>query len=346
MPGKTCLVITSIAGPTPALRSLAAGARRGGFDFILIGDEASPTSFELEDCDFYGLERQRELQFGLAQICPAPHYARKNIGYLLAMQRGATVIVETDDDTVAYAEFWQARKRPHASRTIAGTGWVNIYRYFSTANIWPRGLPLDETQTPVLARDALPVEELVCPIQQSLVDDDPDVDALYRMLLQLPFRFDKGQSIALTAGAWCPFNSQNTSWWPEAFPLMYLPAYCSFRMTDIWRSFVAQRLAWVNGWGVLFHEPTVSQTRNAHDLMRDFRDELPGYLENRAICEALDGLQLDPGAENVAANMRLAYQRLVEGKWLDAKELVLLNAWLTDVQHVLANQASLALVLS
>ena len=46
-------------------------------------------------------------------------------------------------------------------------------------------------------------------------------------------------------------------------------------MTDIWRSFVAQRIAWANGWAILFHEPTVWQDRNEHNLMRDFRDESP-----------------------------------------------------------------------
>jgi STELLO glycosyltransferase-like protein len=334
MPRKPCLVITSIAEPTPVLQSLAAASQHSGFDFILIGDEASPPRFELEGCHFYGLERQRELQFELARICPTRHYARKNIGYLLAMQRGAPTIVETDDDTVASDRFWRVRERSQGVGTIAGPGWVNVYRYFSNAHIWPRGFPLDETRAPVPAYESLPVEELVCPIQQGLVDDDPDVDAVYRMLFELPFRFDAGPSIALTTGAWCPFNSQNTAWLPEAFPLMYLPAYCSFRMTDIWRSFVAQRLAWVNGWGVLFHEPTVSQNRNVHDLMRDFRDEVPGYLENRAICAALENLDLQPGVEHLGGNMRLAYRRLVEGKWLGEEELVLLDAWLADVENV------------
>ena len=48
-------------------------------------------------------------------------------------------------------------------------------------------------------------------------------------------------------------------------------------MTDIWRSFVAQRILQENDWAVLFHAPTVSQERNEHDLMRDFADEVPGY---------------------------------------------------------------------
>ena len=331
---NACLVITSIAEPTPALRALAAASRGRDFDFILVGDEASPASFELEGCDFYGLERQRQLPLDFAQLCPAGHYARKNIGYLLAMQRGAPIILETDDDTVAYDRFWQARELSPSVGKVADQGWVNVYRYFSTANIWPRGLPLDQARAPVPEYGSLPFEEILCPIQQGLVDDDPDVDAVYRMLLKLPFRFDAGPSIALTTGAWCPFNSQNTAWWPEAFPLMYLPAYCSFRMTDIWRSFVAQRLAWVNGWGVLFHEPTVSQNRNVHDLMHDFRAEVSGYLENRAICAALEHLDLRPGPEHVGANMRIAYQLLVDGGWIDEKELILLDSWLSDVDRV------------
>jgi hypothetical protein len=325
------LVITSIARPTPALKALAAASRRTGFDFILIGDDASPASFELEGCDFYSLERQRQLPFALVRICPTGHYARKNIGYLLAMQRGASIIVETDDDTTAFEGFWDSRERTHEVATLAARGWVNVYRYFSDAQIWPRGLPLEHVRSPVPAYASLPIEEIVCPIQQGLVSDDPDVDAIYRLLFDAPGRFAPGPSVALGAGTWCPFNSQNTGWWPEAFSLMYLPAYCSARMTDIWRSFVAQRLAWVNGWGVLFHGPTISQDRNMHDLMCDFRAEVPGYLENGAICEALERLDLPAGQDHVRSNMRLAYQLLVGNGWIDERELALLDAWLADV---------------
>jgi hypothetical protein len=299
-------------------------------DFIVIGDAGSPSAFELDGCEFYSLERQAGLELDTARICPVRHYARKNIGYLLAMTRGARTIVETDDDTIAYEAFWHPRERTQLA-ILADRGWVNVYRYFSEARIWPRGFPLDEARTPMPPRSTLPSGEIFAPIQQGLVDEDPDVDAVYRLVLDLPFRFDAGPSIALPAGAWCPFNSQNTTWWPEAYPLMYLPAHCSFRMTDIWRSFVAQRIAWANGWAVLFHEATVAQDRNEHDLMRDFEDELIGYVANRAICAALEQLELLPGEDHLAANMRHAYRLFVEHGWLDEHELVLLDAWLADV---------------
>jgi STELLO glycosyltransferases len=333
MADETCLVVTSVAEPTPALAGLAAGAAGRDISFILIGDAASPPQFSLDGCDFYSLERQQRLPFELASICPVGHYARKNIGYLCAMRSGARLVIETDDDSFPYTRFWTSRVRLQHAQAVGGQGWVNAYRYFSNDDIWPRGFPLDIVRAPASA-ESQPMD-VDCPIQQGLVDDDPDVDAVYRMLFRLPFCFERGPAVALTAGSWCPFNSQNTSWWQDAFPLMYLPATCSFRMTDIWRSFVAQRLAWANGWGVLFHEATMRQARNKHDLAKDFADEVPGYLNNRMICAALESLEFAPGTEHLGANMRRAYELLVEREMLHEKELLYLDAWLADVASIL-----------
>ncbi len=325
------LVVTSIAGPSDGLRGLAAGALEHGVPFVLIGDEASPRSVRLEGCEFYGLEAQRALGFELAAVCPTRHYARKNIGYLVAMARGAEAIVETDDDTVAYPSFWEPRARSRDALLAATSPFVNVYRYFTGVPVWPRGLPLDAVQSEAPPRASLSACRRDFPIQQGLVDDDPDVDAIYRLVLGTPFRFDRGPGIALEAGSFCPFNSQNTTWFAESFPLLYLPAHCSFRMTDIWRSFVAQRVAWANGWSLLFHEATVRQERNSHDLMRDFRDEVAGYVGNRDLCERLAALDLRPGLEHVGEGLRRCYETLVEGGFLPARELPLVDAWLEGV---------------
>jgi hypothetical protein len=38
-------------------------------------------------------------------------------------------------------------------------------------------------------------------------------------------------------------------------PLLYLPSHCCFRMTDIWRSFIAQRCLWELGHWVVCQAP-------------------------------------------------------------------------------------------
>ena len=334
MKDKTALIVTSIAAPNAVLQTLARGCGENGFEFIVIGDEASPSSFELEHCRFYSLQEQRELGFRFALKCPTRHYARKNVGYLAAMRGGASVIIETDDDNIPEQEFWQERRRRQSASALSNGGWVNVYRYFTDANIWPRGLPLDRIQSAIPAFESLAQEEVDCPIQQGLANENPDVDAIYRLALPLPQSFKKDRRVALRSGSWSPFNSQNTTWWRDAFPLLYLPAYCSFRMTDIWRSFIAQRIAWANDWAILYHEPTVWQERNEHNLMRDFRDEVPGYLNNSAICEALDNLSLQPGRAHLNDNLRVCYEQLVSMKLLGQQELELLEAWLDDLEEI------------
>ncbi len=117
---------------------------------------------------------------------------------------------------------------------------------------------------------------------------------------------------------------------------MYLPSFVSFRMTDIWRSFVAQRCLWELGYGVVFHAPEMFQDRNPHNLMRDFEQEIPGYLGNEGIRSVLEGLSLNTGAEEVGNNCHRCYQALVEAGFVPAEEMPLLDMWLSDLSRVTA----------
>lgn len=331
---KTSLIITSIASPNEILKTYAAKCEEHRVEFVVIGDTKSPKDFALSGCDFWSIDRQKKSGFKLAEIIPGNHYSRKNIGYLLAMRSGAEIIVETDDDNLPKKEFWLERKLENEAHLLIDHGWVNVYKYFSRMNIWPRGFALEHVldEVPDLVGDV--PEDVFCPIQQGLADDNPDVDAIYRLILPLPVKFDNSNNIALGKNTWCSFNSQNTTWLREAFPLLYLPSYCSFRMTDIWRSFVAQRIAWTCNWNTLFHEATVFQERNEHNLLKDLEDEIPGYLNNAEICLELAKLDLKEGPENMFDNLLLCYKRLIEKGYIDSKELKLLDSWTKDVMSL------------
>lgn len=330
---KTALVITSIANDQhPVLKQYAAASIQRQFPFIVIGDTKSPAQFSLEGCDFYSIDRQQSLALSLAQKLPTRHYARKNLGYLVAINNGAEVIIETDDDNIPLESFWNSRTKTTSARRVATAGWVNVYKYFSDAHIWPRGFALEKIleELPKLTD----ISSIQCPIQQGLADNNPDVDAIYRLTLTLPFTFKSSDNVALGAGSICPFNSQNTTWFKESFALLYLPSFCSFRMTDIWRSFIAQRISWTCGWSVLFHQSTVQQERNDHNLMKDFADEVVGYQNNFEIMAELLKLDLPSGVANIAQNLIRCYEKLIELKFLAPEEMPLLQAWLTDLEGV------------
>ncbi|MDQ6679097.1 MAG: STELLO glycosyltransferase family protein, partial [Acidobacteriota bacterium] len=129
----------------------------------------------------------------------------------------------------------------------------------------------------------------------------------------------------------CPFNSQNTIFWKEAFPLLYLPAYVSFRMTDIWRSFVAEVCLYAMGKNLAFREATVFQERNQHSLIKDFRDEVPGYLNNVRIVETLTALRLGSDLGEAGNNVWKCYDALVRAEIVPSKEMPLLELWLGEL---------------
>ena len=335
MNSNCALIITSIANQdNKVLQIFAKECHTHNIHFIVIGDKSSPPDFTIKGCDYYGLEAQSKMNFSFAKLVPERHYSRKNIGYLQAIKNGAQLIVETDDDNYPKENFWNTRLLQHSIPTLIEKGWVNVYNYFSSGYIWPRGYPLEYIQKTVPDLSLSKTELVYCPIQQALADDNPDTDALFRLTQPLPHHFDKKTKLALGNKTWCPFNSQNTTFFSDAFPLLYLPSYCSFRMTDIWRSFVAQRISWENNWHLLFDEASVRQERNTHNLLRDFEDEIPGYLNNTKICKTLEGLKLKKGKENCYENLVICYQSLIDIQVIEKDELPLLNAWIADLKEI------------
>ena len=332
------VVVTTIQPPTPAMRELGRVAKRCGAKLVVVGDKKGPSAYPLPNVELLTLEEQLRLPLSLPRLLPVNHYVRKNVGYLLAIARQAACIYETDDDN-APTRKWKPRSPAVSAIAVRHSGWCNVYAYFSSQYIWPRGFPLEQIAS---SRPWKPSGErkagmAASPIQQGLADGNPDVDALWRLLLMADVRFKSKPSLALMRGAWCPFNSQSTWWWPEAYPLMYLPSYCTFRMTDIWRSLIAQRCVWELGGAVTFHAPEVVQERNLHNLLRDFQDEVPGYLNDARICDALSGLRLKSGKTAVPENLWRCYETLVEQDIFPAKELRLVKAWLSDLRKIAAN---------
>jgi hypothetical protein len=315
------------------MRAHSKGAKESGTTIVVAGDSKGPAEFNLEATTFLDIAAQREFS-PLGTLLPTGSYTRKNVGYLWAISNRATVIVETDDDNAPMNGFYRERQRLLRGRNVQHPRWFNAYQMFSDSGIWPRGLPLEQIgeASPDLYYEHLPESTASTPIQQRLADGDPDVDAVFRMTRSLPIEFKQHRTIFLAPGTWCPFNSQNTTWFREAFPLLYLPSFCSFRMTDIWRSFVAQRVAWANGWSIAFSSPDVHQDRNPHDLLSDFEDEVPGYLHNDAIARRLEALDIGEG--HLGDSMILCYETLISMGLIGNQELRLLRTWLVELERL------------
>lgn len=325
------VVMTSIFAPTEAVHKFAA---LPGTRLVVAGDRKSPPGWQCENVAYLSAESQEALPYRLGHSLPWNHYCRKMLGYLHAMSLGASVIVDTDDDNIPKANWAMPDFAGGFETSAPGLGFVNIYKSFTAQHIWPRGFPLERVTNDAarLAPDALTRQDVQVGIWQGLADGDPDVDAIYRLTSNTPCLFEERAPIVLASGTVCPFNSQNTAFRRELFALLYLPAFVTFRFTDILRGLVAQPILWAAGYALGFTDATVFQERNPHNYLRDFESEIPCYLYPEKIM-AVVGAAVRP-AQSVADNLQSAYEALRREGIVEDRELALLADWLGDVQQM------------
>ncbi len=304
-----------------------------GWKVLVVGDTKTPVNWHLEGVEFLSIDRQKSLYPELSELVPEKHYSRKNLGYVYAINNGAQVILETDDDNIPYEGFGENIEETVSGKLVSGSRWLNIYKHFTDKLIWPRGLPLRYIHVSGISNGAA---ERRCAIQQYLADGDPDVDAIHRLIFKNGLHFDsRSESCLLDPGCWSPFNSQNTVFFGAAFPCLYLPCFVSFRMTDIWRSFVAQSVLWARKGQVAFHSASVIQERNEHDLMEDFQDEVDGYLHNEAIAAVLEASLADvDGNSSMNSLTRRQWLSLADNGFVSPREIDVLDLFFDSINSV------------
>ncbi|KAF9897140.1 hypothetical protein BX616_006111, partial [Lobosporangium transversale] len=316
---------------------------------VVVADTKSPKEWECGSCVYLTVEDQQCLKFGITEVIPYRAYTRKNIGYLWAIQQGATTIFDTDDDNLPNTNI--TFESPTESVITYRTDKpeersVNVYSHFGRPDVWPRGFPLNEIdiERPVSylpSYASLPEKErkLVGPpvmIQQGLADLDPDVDAIFRLtqgqeLKKIKF-CKKSPSIRLSPGSFCPFNSQNTLFSYDAFWGLLLPITVSFRVCDIWRGYWVQRLLWdING-SLGFTKPTVDQIRNAHNYLADYEDELQLYSEASKLVEFL--ANWSSPSTNLGTRIVDLMKAMAKEKFIGEGDVDLSERWVRDLQNV------------
>ncbi len=320
---KSCVVITTINKETEALRRFA---KNPDYNLIIVGDKKSPESYSL-DASYLDVESQKKLFGKLADLLPYNHYSRKNIGYLEALKNGYEIIADSDDDNIP-EKGWGVLPPDKKHDLITAPKFPNVYSLFTSEKIWPRGYSLNlitKSEKISLKKEASKVM-----VWQGLVNGDPDVDAIHRLVFNKEIDFKKRPPVVLQKGIVSAFNSQNTLWHREALLYTYLPHTVSFRYTDILRSFVAQYGIWAMNGRLGFHEATARQIRNEHNLMKDFESEYEMYISFQKVIDALEKCELTGEPKDLLT----MYTSLSKIGVVDKKELATVKEWITQIKKL------------
>ena len=282
------------------------------------------------------MKQQLNLGYKTTQLLNFKSYARKSIGFLYAIQHGAKVIYETDDDNSPTSG--DIGFDPDSSRNYlvyeTNRYVVNPYAHFGQSSIWPRGYPLDKiADEPIHTFRSCNNQRAL--VQQGVVNGDPDVDAIYRLTrkdegINLNVSFDSTADVLLIPkGTMAPYNSQNTLHLYDAFWGLLLPQTVAFRVCDIWRGYWTQRLLWEINGNLAFFPPNAFTVRNSHDYLADFIDEKQLYHESSSYVKFLS--EWKSSKESFFDRIvELSYD-MADRKFWGYEDVELVKTWLTDL---------------
>ena len=330
--GPVWVVITTINPPVSRITDFL----QFGWKIVIVADRKTPQndweSFTNEGLHFFSLEDQSQKYPLLSKLIGENTYARKNLGYLFALESGAETIFDTDDDTFFRTSAIELlNNNPKFTNwNVTGEGWFNPYVLFSpNSGLWPRGYPLNLVSTdrwrlnPKLKINSMSIYQPP-EIIQTLVNLEPDVDSIYRMtvsdeVINFPISND------LYHVEWpvvSPANTQSTFWIKRSsFEYLYIPATVSFRFMDILKMFIAQsthRLAYA---GFLS-----DQVRNPHDYLKDFESEISCFLNTSKVVTILQ--------ESKGSPLRYMYELLEKNKICEPKELEILSVFNSEMIRI------------
>jgi hypothetical protein len=239
------------------------------------------------------LEEQEEFlrRVGFSpELVPYDSDNRRNVGYLMALESGADLVISIDDDNYCSEEDFVGAHavacglEVEAEVVEAASRWFNACTLLSLdpeRTVYPRGFPY------FVRQDGGSLERrrarVTVRINAGLWLEEPDLDALTWLVAPTRAHAFRGPSVVLSADTWAPVNTQNTGLHRNVIPSYYyvrmgyeLGGLTIDRYGDIFSGYFSQACAKHLGHGVRFGTPVAVHRRNAHDYLRDTAGELGG----------------------------------------------------------------------
>jgi len=297
----------------------------------------------------------------MADLVPYDSDNRRNVGFLMALESGAELLISMDDDNFpdpahdfvgCHAAAGKVMDVEHVESSSA---WFNICDLLSiepASPVFPRGFPyrVRRSGRPAYRSE---VRRARIGVNLGLWTGDPDVDAISRNYAAFRAISWTGKQVALGPGTWSPINTQNTGLIRELVPAYYyvlmgerINGLVIDRFGDILSGYFVKKVCDHLGYSVLVGAPICNHERATHDLFRDLYHELAGIalleeftlwlesvrLQGDGALEAYRSLaeQMDSGVDRFQSSLwssesRSYFHRIAHAMrmWSDATEILL-----------------------
>jgi hypothetical protein len=218
---------------------------------------------------------------------------RRNVGFLMALDRGAELLVSIDDDNYCLGDSDFVGEHAIAGETAtfdpteSSDGWFNIGTKLATdtpVEIFPRGFPYAARRgSRTLTTGASQSARVAMNV--GLWISDPDVDALSRIAIAPRVSSADASPLFLGPRTWSPINTQNTAIARDLIAAYYyvrmgfsLGGLSIDRYGDIMSGYFCQACVKARGEAIRIGSPVADHVRTPHNLFKDLYHELAGIV--------------------------------------------------------------------
>jgi hypothetical protein len=369
-------VVTTIFAPSEAvLRAVSVE----GWCTVIVADTKTPPNYmqdsqlsnaslkqtvhylSVEDQQAWYQRNQDNAIGAFLEIIPFRHFSRKNVGYLYAIQQGAKLIFDFDDDNLLPRNNKNRRVLP-ALTNITHLHGVQIVQSDHVAfnhhalmgvpieNSWARGFPLQYIQNKstqgTLRQADVSIGLDSVGVLQFCVDGNPDIDAVHRLVHPLPILFRQPTNkkpilseisthgaLLVPINTFAPYNAQATVHTYKSLWALLLLLTVPGRVSDIWRAYFAQAIFRHIGLSVVMLPPSVQQERNEHNYLADMQAELDLYFKSGKLLEFLNDWNATT-AQTVPEQMEGLWIELYERGYIELEDVVMMQRWLSALVEI------------
>tara|TARA_B100001287_G_scaffold269234_1_gene266463 strand:+ start:3545 stop:4735 length:1191 start_codon:yes stop_codon:yes gene_type:complete len=305
------------------------------FFFLVIADKKTPKGakaychrikkrfdvniiyLSIEDQDKYFKNKYRKIY----SLFPYNDAHRRLLGLIYIKNMNPKRVIFIDDDNFVANDVDFLKGHEIVGKKISGNAiynsskWPNIYKYVETDKnvpIYPRGFPWYYRNEDSFKIKVKKVKNKIVLANCGFILGDPDIDAVSRLFWKIKVnKINSKNNILIAKGMYCPFNDQNTCIDGKTSLLYYKPISAG-RNSDIWTSYMYNKVSAIHDSLVSYGMPHLTQIRNIHDYWKDFDLEKQHNISTDYFAKLLMNAKCKPGKNYYVTFVNLLKKLLLE----------------------------------
>ena len=151
----------------------------------------------------------------------------------------------------------------------------------------------------------------------------------------MSWKFEEKNRLILKEKQFAPFGQKSALWNEKLFPSIFLPVSPPSTVADIWRSYIAEKLAHIYNISLIFEPPMVQGTC-LNLTKNDYFEEWSLFSEMNILVDTLSESKTQKSS--ILSTLYEMYRELHDAELVSYDDLIIFSVWKEQFDGILTNK--------